>query len=164
MSTAVTVRGAQASDQATISRMSYDLMVYEQKHFQPNLNLKWMTSTEAQTTFADCASGIHQRQAFIAEAAGVSIGMLTAMIADKDYLVHQRMAEIDTMYVESSYRGHGVGGRLVEAFRAWALDQGAHQLRVVAWTNNQRALRFYERHGFGPAATVLEQPARPDAR
>ena len=43
----------------------------------------------------------------------------------------------------------------MERFRAWAADKGAVQLRVTAYTGNEGAIRFYQRHGFAPLESTF---------
>ncbi|MEV0573383.1 MULTISPECIES: GNAT family N-acetyltransferase [unclassified Streptomyces] len=49
------------------------------------------------------------------------------------------------MYLLDEAQGHGLGGRMMEAFLTWAGDAAVH-LWVTEF--NTRAVRFYERHGF----------------
>ena len=64
-------------------------------------------------------------------------------------------AELVSTLVSSSWRGQGVGSRLVEDFVAWARERGASRLQVEAYIANDGALRFYRRHGFVPLSTQL---------
>lgn len=49
------------------------------------------------------------------------------------------------MYLLEEVRGHGVGGRLMDEFLAWA---GGAPVRLWVTEYNAGAVRFYERHGF----------------
>jgi len=49
-----------------------------------------------------------------------------------------------------------VGGRLVDAFKTWATEQGAVRLTVTAYAANTDAIRFYQRNGFAPKSRELE--------
>jgi GNAT superfamily N-acetyltransferase len=64
-------------------------------------------------------------------------------------------AELVSMYVVPRLRGKGVGSRLVADFTAWAHERGATRMHVTAYTANDAAVRFYQRHGFAPLSTVL---------
>ena len=46
-----------------------------------------------------------------------------------------------------AFRSHGIGARLIEAFAAYAADQGAVGMHVVTGAG-MRNVRFYERCGF----------------
>lgn len=51
-------------------------------------------------------------------------------------------------------QGQGIGSSIMAWFEQTALDQEARNLWVCASSFNARALRFYARHGFEPAATL----------
>lgn len=59
------------------------------------------------------------------------------------------------MFVAPDRRGQGVGAGLVAAFRRWAVDRGAAQLRVTAYATNEAAIRFYQREGFTSLETTF---------
>ena len=59
------------------------------------------------------------------------------------------------MFMQSQWRDHGGGGRLVEDFQAWAQRRGATRLQVTAYVANKGALRFYRRKGFVALSTEL---------
>jgi GNAT superfamily N-acetyltransferase len=60
-----------------------------------------------------------------------------------------------SMYVTPLWRGQNVGSRLVGQFSSWAKAKGAAQLRVTAYTANEGAIRFYQRHGFAALDSTL---------
>jgi diamine N-acetyltransferase len=59
-----------------------------------------------------------------------------------------RSLEIERIYVDTHFQGHGLGARMIELAkeRAGALDLDHIWLGV--WEKNTDAIRFYERHGF----------------
>jgi GNAT superfamily N-acetyltransferase len=52
-------------------------------------------------------------------------------------------------------RRKGVGSGLVAEFTKWARERGATRWHVTAYTANDAAVRFYQRHGYVPLSTVL---------
>lgn len=60
----------------------------------------------------------------------------------------ERPAEVQRIYADRSWHGHGVGGALmtacVEQARAWGCDV----LWLAVWERNPRAIAFYEKTGF----------------
>ncbi len=68
-------------------------------------------------------------------------------------------AEIAGLVVDESRRGAGIGAALVAAAADWARARGCRALRVRTNVVRERALRFYEREGFGriKAQHVLEK-------
>jgi ribosomal-protein-alanine N-acetyltransferase len=57
-----------------------------------------------------------------------------------------RGAEIESIAVDPKYRGRGVAGALLDS-TVQQLDRGI-ALRLMVDTTNDRAVRFYRRHGF----------------
>ena len=55
-----------------------------------------------------------------------------------------------SMYVHPDHRRDGVAGRLVEAFLAWAEQQGCVEVFVDCYAANGSARGLYESHGFRP--------------
>jgi GNAT superfamily N-acetyltransferase len=72
--------------------------------------------------------------------------------------VGRRRVYVDYLAVQASHRSHGVGGRLLEAVEAWAINHGAE---LIATDTNLRsnlgAVEFYERHGYEKQSVVLRK-------
>jgi RimJ/RimL family protein N-acetyltransferase len=52
------------------------------------------------------------------------------------------------MFVDSGWRGHGVGAALVQAAIAWARGQGLHKLCLEVFAHNTAAIALYRKCGF----------------
>ena len=52
--------------------------------------------------------------------------------------------ELAQLYIDAAYQGRGLGARLLAA----AAGAAAAPIWLCAWERNERALRFYTRHGF----------------
>jgi diamine N-acetyltransferase len=67
------------------------------------------------------------------------------------------VGEIDSIFVEESLRGRGIGAELMRHALAW-LDrmQATSKILAVMYENNE-ALVFYARFGFHPRTVVLQQ-------
>jgi diamine N-acetyltransferase len=62
--------------------------------------------------------------------------------------VHQRTyTYIDDFGVAKGMQGQGIGRKLFEACRDWALERGSQQLELTVWEFNNKALEFYEALG-----------------
>jgi GNAT superfamily N-acetyltransferase len=72
-------------------------------------------------------------------------------------LSHELNGEIESVFVEESYRKQNIGSDLVSRSLAWLREGGAQRVRVSVADGNEDAFPFYQRFGFYPRMTVLEQ-------
>ena len=66
--------------------------------------------------------------------------------SEMDHKLGSRHLELQRLYVDSRWHGHGVANQLMEAAIAHAAGQDWLWLGV--WEKNPRAIRFYEKWGF----------------
>jgi len=66
-----------------------------------------------------------------------------------------REARLNSLWVDPSLRGGGVGSLLVAEFGAWVREKGAPFALVTAFAANPRAQAFYQREGFAPHTVTL---------
>jgi ribosomal protein S18 acetylase RimI-like enzyme len=60
------------------------------------------------------------------------------------------IAHLYQMWVAPTWRRQGVGRALLDAAVAWAQIAGAHTLELNVTSDNNEAIRLYERVGFSP--------------
>jgi GNAT superfamily N-acetyltransferase len=82
----------------------------------------------------------------VAEAAGRLQGF-ASLYACIDTLVADRILVMNDLFVDPSFRNHGVGAALFNASLAYATAQGYARLDWVTAQDNRDAQRFYDRHG-----------------
>ncbi len=98
----------------------------------------------------------------MAEKSGVPLGFITAMVSDEKHSLLQpiRTARVNSVCVDPSCRGHGLGTLLMAAAESWAMGQGAVDIQVVVWAFNKNALRLYEELGYGVRAHTMGKSLR----
>lgn len=100
-------------------------------------------------------------QAFllIARRDGRAVGY--AMVNVVEHASHnwpvEHAAMVETLSVLPGERGGGIGGALMDRVRAEITGTGATHLMLGVVAGNDRAMRFYERHGFTPAFIEMAQ-------
>lgn len=105
---------------------------------------------------------------------GKTLGIFdgTTLLAAAAFLPFSRpqtahRAELAAFYVKQSLHGTQVADRLMTALISHANDNSVTQLELFVWDGNQRAIRFYQRHGFVetgrlPSAVMINNEARDD--
>lgn len=66
--------------------------------------------------------------------------------------------EIDSLFVDESVRGNGVGSELMRRGLKWLTGRGAKSKLIVVAHGNDTAMRFYARFGFKPNTIHLREP------
>lgn len=64
---------------------------------------------------------------------------------------------IENIYVVPERRGEGIGSELLAAAEERLTEEGADVLALEALADNEAAIRFYERHGYGGHRVELER-------
>ncbi len=66
----------------------------------------------------------------------------------RPYLDHKTFAYLGFMYTDPAYRGQGVNGKIVNGLQAWASSIGLTEIRLHVYSENEPAIRAYEKVGF----------------
>jgi ribosomal protein S18 acetylase RimI-like enzyme len=86
----------------------------------------------------------------IAEAGDVMVGYVLIRAGDDppECVTVRPSAELARFYVDGSWHGRGVAGRLMEAALIDVRARGVRGVWLGVWEHNVRAVRFYAKHGF----------------
>lgn len=74
-------------------------------------------------------------------------------------LSHKLDGEVDSLFVEEPYRGHGIGSELMRRAMAWLAANKAVSTVISVVDGNDDAISFYTRFGFLPDNIILRQTA-----
>ncbi|HMH13562.1 MAG TPA: N-acetyltransferase [Edaphobacter sp.] len=81
----------------------------------------------------------------IAEKEGEVVGFVIEHI---DRVAAERRAYVVTLDVAAEYRRRGLAGRMMQAVEMLAEAAGALRMELHVFTENEGAIRFYERRGY----------------
>ena len=87
--------------------------------------------------------------------------VLVEVHTDSPLYKHRRWAEIVGLYVDGEHRGGEVADRLMEYAYVWAQEHHLHTMQLYVTATNERAQRFYARHGFEPSQQILRRTLLP---
>ena len=122
----VVIRPARADDGGALA----ELYLRSRAHALPGLR---SPHTDDETRIWLCDHLLRTAEVWVAEVAGVRVGLL----ARSGHWIEQ-------LYIDPAWIGRGIGAQLL----ARARDLSPSQLELWTFERNDRARRFYERHGF----------------
>lgn len=67
------------------------------------------------------------------------------------------IGEIDSIYVEESFRNEGIGDTLMKRSLYWLNNYGIENILVKLSAGNDDVLRFYSHYGFYPKHIILKK-------
>ena len=141
--TDVTFRPAEAADLATLLAFEQGIITAERPF---NDTLKSGT-----VHYYDLAALVASDESLVlmAEHNGRAVGTGHATIKRSlEYVDHERHAYLGLMYVEPEYRGQGIIQKIMTTLIEWARSRGLADYYLDVYTDNEPAIRAYEKYGF----------------
>lgn len=84
---------------------------------------------------------------FVADEEGVFLGYIECRI-EEDYFSKEKQVYISAIVVTPEGEGKGVGRQLMRFAETWAKEKGIKVLVLEVFSENQRAVQFYEHIGY----------------
>ena len=141
----IQIRQATLNDTEAIQKLNHELFKLEKKCFDSTLITDWPLSKDGKHYFEDL---IKNAYVIVATENDNIIAYLAGSISDKCSYSLLQYGEINNMYVDSRYRGKGIGKALVDNFKKYCAERNIRNLRVVASAKNKNAQEFYKKQGF----------------
>lgn len=88
---------------------------------------------------------------FVSKVHGEMVGV--AIVMHREWF---NIAYLDYIQVKISHIKKGVGHELIERCIDWASEKGARMIYTETGMDNERAIRFYKRHGFEITGCIPE--------
>ena len=93
----------------------------------------------------------------VAESDGEIIGSGYAQIRpSKACFMHDRHCYLGFIYVESTHRGQSLGQGILDALKDWGIQRGMHHYHLNVYSENDPAIRAYEKAGFKRVSIKME--------
>lgn len=151
----IIIRKADHSHLKTIQDLNAELFRHDST-YDELLVLDWPYKRVGRQYFKELIDG-KAGVCFVAEIDGNIVGYLAGAIkGSESWRAVKKRAELENMLVKKEYRGRGVGSKLVQQFLKWSKKQKAEKVLVVAYTTNQKAIKFYKKNKFVPYNFSLE--------
>jgi GNAT superfamily N-acetyltransferase len=148
---------ARKSDVERIQELNAELSEMEAEEYDPTIDSEWTLTDEAAGWYME---RIKQGNGFakVVEDGGRVTGYAIGITGSAEvFRTIGALAELETMYLQPKYRGHGTGSELIKEFKDWAEERDADSLRVEASVQNKGAIRFYRETGFEDYSVTLEE-------
>lgn len=118
----------------------------------------------ARMTFGERAGWSDSRTLAVLETESVFVAEIAGAVAGYVALEPSEPAvRIDVLLVSPEHEGEGIGHQLVEWAEGYAISRGARTLQVAVENDNAKAVDFYRRRGFVPAAGGLLELVLPQS-
>ena len=73
----------------------------------------------------------------------------------KPYQNHELFGYLGFMYVSPEFRGNGLNNLLLDNLKKWVLSQGITEVRLEVYSENEPAIRAYEKASFKQILTTM---------
>lgn len=151
----IIIRSATINDLEKILVLNRALFEYETR-FNTEYNLDWTYSETGKSYFKRKIEA-DKDIALVAEINKDVVGYVVVSTYSQPFFKENPIAELDNMFIEESYRGKGIGKKLVEEAKKLAKEKGAKRFKVGAAAQNEKAIKFYQSCGFKDFDVVLLQ-------
>jgi GNAT superfamily N-acetyltransferase len=150
------IEKAMKKDVEELQKLLAILCKKEHDEWDPTSNPSWPISpagaTYLKNRVADMNSAI-----FIAKNKTEITGYLICNACKiESYRFPEKMAEIESMFIQEKYRSEGIGTDLHHAFVLWCKKKGITRIKVLATIQNERGIKFYKKNGFKEYSVYLE--------
>ena len=134
--------------------------VIDQQNFHRSIEPSWPDGdaiVRDYLTYLDTECAVHNGCIIMAHCGEQAAGFVCVVATTRGESPEDPapFAWIHDLYVKPEHRRRGVASMLMAEAERFARGEGAHLLRLGVLDGNERARRFYERHGFREHAHVL---------
>lgn len=147
------IRQAHTGDISTLKKLQIQLHEYH----QANLPDDFLSPDEIEQSI-DLSQIIESESSIflVAENEGRLVGFIFGELWDRKSwtLKHRKIASIEQIAVDSSFRNQGVGLRLIEAFEERVISKGGEELWLEVYSFNEAALSLYRKAGIEPKIQI----------
>lgn len=141
----VLIQKAEATDVNSMAEL-LNILLSQETDFTPNIELQ---KRGLQLIMNNPNSG----QLFVAKAGIEVIGMVNLLFTIST-AIGKKVAILEDMILLPEYRNSGIGGKLIEHAKQFAINEGYGRITLLTDNDNYKAQDFYKRHGFKKSAMV----------
>ena len=76
--------------------------------------------------------------------------------ASKSCYTHDKHCYLGFIYLEPEYRGQSLGSKILDSLKEWGTNQGMKHFQLEVYSQNESAIRAYEKAGFNKVSVKME--------
>ncbi|NTS76788.1 GNAT family N-acetyltransferase [Catenovulum sp. SM1970] len=146
----MTIRLAQQTDVAAIAHIHVQSWYWAFDGLMPDDYIKGFTEQKRQAEWQTILDN-QTETVWVATIGQQVVGFLSYPAPQNNKLL------LNKLYLLPQYAGLGLGQKLMAKFDAIAKDLAVSHLQLYVLDNNEKAIRFYQKHGFAFASGQLEE-------
>lgn len=150
----VNIRQAEKDEVQKLQDLNDEVFVDNHK-YDPDLKMDWAQSLVGKNYFTELLNS-PEAICLIAEENNTPVGYIAAAPKELSYRL-SKYIEIENMGVSPSYRSKGIGSQLIEKVLELAKKKGFQKVYVNTYSDNIKAIDFYEKSGFNKTDVSLEK-------
>lgn len=136
------LRDATPADAARLDELLTKL-IHDEAQYDSNLN----DSCVVTDNYLDRID-LEGHKLLLIEDAGEIVAFLYGFLYEIPGMLAKPIAILDALYVEEVCRQRGYAAQLISAFKSFAAESGACRVELKVLSNNENALRLYEKLSF----------------
>lgn len=146
-----TLREAEQGDLSSLLKLEQKIIEAERPY---DSNLK-----ERDTTYYDLSGLISDTDSYlvVVESNGNIVGTgYTQIRVSKECHIHEAHCYLGFIYVENDHRGNLLGSQILDKLKKWGGDRGINNFYLDVYSENNAAIRVYEKIGFRQITVKME--------
>lgn len=146
----ITIRPAVNADLPELNEF-LQFLVEAERPFDPTLKEEKIIYYDIQELIAD-----EKTEVLVIESDNKLVGCGYAQIRSaKPYQNHELFGYLGFMFVKPEFRGRGINNLLLNDLKQWVLSKGITEVRLEVYSDNDPAVRAYEKAGFKQILTTM---------
>ncbi|SOE23907.1 Ribosomal protein S18 acetylase RimI [Spirosomataceae bacterium TFI 002] len=146
----VKIRTATIIDLPTLLEFEQDIITYE-SDFDPTFKQEPFIYYELEPLILG-----EESEVMVAEIDGKIVGSGHVRIKNSEpFNKFDKYAFLGFMYVHPEFRGQGINQKITAELIKWANDRDLNEIRLKVYSENDSAIKAYEKSGFKPFLTEM---------
>ena len=148
------IRPTTVNDIQTLQQFIAELFVDNQQ-YDTDLKMYWPKSPQSKEYFSKVVNN-KDSICLLAEEENKAVGYICATPKEFDHRL-KKYIEIENMEVTPNFRSQGIGEKLVNECLRIAKEKGFDKVYVCSYSDNSKAISFYEKIAFKKVDVGLER-------